>query len=235
VSDDDSDLVVALGPRPSAHTGHDGQSALPASDRALGGVDEGGVFDRRGQGHLRDDAHSGSRGHAYGPVAIEVSAPRLEVASPAAVGGSRALPVSSRLNELVETTRATIRFAVRHGHTDARITLRPAELGEVRISLRYENGGVSAMVTADSSKSFEALAQAASDLRRSLEQSGVAVQSLEVRLGGDEARRDPNGWQGGAQFGVTPLDAQLDDDEPDDEATDQQRTAATSGGVDVFA
>ena len=63
----------------------------------------------------------------------------------------------------------------------------------------------------------------------------MTVQSLEVRLGGDEARRDPNGWQGGAQFAATPLDAQLDDDEPDDEAIDYSRPAATSGGVDVFA
>jgi hypothetical protein len=89
-------------------------------------------------------------------------------------------------------------------------------------------------VTADSSKSFEALAQAASDLRRSLEQSGVTVQSLEVRLGGDEARRDPNAWQGGAPF-ATPLDAQLDDDEPEDEASDQSRPSAASGAVDVLA
>lgn len=235
VSQDDSEIVVTLGPRTSTQTSHDSGPASGQHDRAPGFRDEAGVFDRGGQRHLRDDSQPGARSHTDGPIGIDVNGPRFEVSSASHPGAGQALPVSSRLNELVDKTRATIRFAVRHGHTDARITLRPAELGEVRIALRYENGGVSAMLTAESSKSFEALAQAASDLRRSLEQSGVTVNSLEVRLGGDEARRDPNAWSGGAPFTANPLDAQLDDDEPEDEASDQSRPAAASGGVDVLA
>ena len=106
-------------------------------------------------------------------------------------------PVAARLHDLAEKTEATIRVAVRGRHTDARITLRPPELGEVRITLRYEAGGVSAALSADSGKAVEVLAGASADLRRALEEQGVTVQSLDVKLADHNERREARPWQDG--------------------------------------
>src|SRR5581483_2701435 len=87
---------------------------------------------------------------------------------------------------------STMRLAVRDGHAEAKIILRPAELGEVRIHLHYGPGGVSALVTADSPQAAQALAQAAPELRRALEDQGVNVQQLDVGQSGADAERAPD-------------------------------------------
>ena len=159
-------------------------------------------------------------------------------ASPAAEREQPVLrPTTARLHELVDKAQATIRVAVRQGHTDARITLRPPELGEVKITLRYEGGGVSALLTADSGKAVEVLAQASADLRRSLEQQGLSVHGLDVRLAGDDARESAAGRD--ANQPVPAPFAGYRDDDPDHDQQPESTAAPTriagTGRIDVLA
>ena len=146
-------------------------------------------------------------------------------------------PVTARLHELVDRAQATIRVAVREGHTDARITLRPAELGEVRITLRYGHGGVSALVTADSSKAVELLSQASSDLRRSLEQQGLSVHGLDVRLAGGDARQGAPTWRDANPSAQPRHQGYSEDDDNDQhpQSSDQQARVSEPGRIDVLA
>ena len=145
-------------------------------------------------------------------------------------------PVTAHLHELVDKAQATIRVAVRDGHTDARITLRPHELGEVRITLRYEGGGVSALLTADSAKAVEVLAQASADLRRSLEQQGLTVHGLDVRLTGEDARQGAAPWRDGGQSAPTHGGAYREDEDQDQpEGTEPATRVTEAGRIDVLA
>jgi flagellar hook-length control protein FliK len=198
----------------------------------------------RGQGRPGSIGGAGSKGGSTGgavPIGGTVPGGNGLVVSldgPVAnqpVVARRPSTSTARVNEILEAARTTIRVAVRNGQTDAHITLRPAELGTVNITLRYENGGVSAMLTADTAQAFEALAQAASDLRRGLEQQGVNVLGLEVRLGGDDAQGDSNFWQDGTPGAESPFDGFFGEDEPQNQPGDEDEPDETSGGIDVFA
>src|SRR5207247_3933792 len=146
-------------------------------------------------------------------------------------------PVTARLHELVAKAETTIRVAVRNGHTDARITLRPPELGEVRITLRYEGGGVSALLTADSGKAVEMLAQASADLRRSLEQQGLSVHGLDVRLAGDDARQGAASWRDGTPPAPARTGPYREDDDHDQqpEGVEPTTRVTEAGRIDVLA
>jgi flagellar hook-length control protein FliK len=99
-----------------------------------------------------------------------------------------------QLHELPGAVSSTIRFAVRDGETEARLTLDPAGLGQVRIHLRYGAGGLSAELIADSAQAAQALRETASELRRSLESQGIVVRDLDVSTSG--SGRSSEGDQG---------------------------------------
>jgi flagellar hook-length control protein FliK len=81
---------------------------------------------------------------------------------------------------------ATLRVAVRqNGGATARISLHPADLGGVRITMRVHDGTVAATLAAETPAAAQALAQTASDLRRSLESQGLQIASLDVHVAGD--------------------------------------------------
>jgi flagellar hook-length control protein FliK len=219
----------------------------PGSDRAVR-VEETGSASASGHGasgferQLYEDPELGEpfvgigRAVPIGGVVPETGGLVVSLDGPAATEPVAARrPATSHVNELWETTKTAIRVAVRNGQSEARITLRPAELGEVRITLRYENGGVSAALTADSAQAFEALAQAATELRRGLEQQGVSVLGLEVRMSGDEAQREASLWQDGTGSAESAYDEPLGEDESPDEASDQDDPGSEPGGIDVFA
>ena len=78
-------------------------------------------------------------------------------------------------------------MAVREGRTTARITLTPGELGQIDIRLRQGPEGISAVLVAQTTDAARAMAEAAGDLRRSLEAQGVTVLDVQVRDGGHGA------------------------------------------------
>ena len=91
-----------------------------------------------------------------------------------------------RLRDVPDAARATLRVAVKtNGAATARINLHPADLGGVRITMRVHDGSVAATLAAETPAAAQALAQTASDLRRSLEGQGLHVASLDVHVAGD--------------------------------------------------
>src|SRR5439155_15849598 len=83
------------------------------------------------------------------------------------------LHAQAQLHDLAEVAGRTMRVAAREGRTEARITLRPVELGQVEIRLHYHDGGVSAQLTAQAGDAAQVLTSTASDLRRSPEAQGL--------------------------------------------------------------
>jgi flagellar hook-length control protein FliK len=91
-----------------------------------------------------------------------------------------------RLRDVPDVARATLRVAVKsNGGATARISLHPADLGGVRITMRVHDGTVAATLAAETPAAAQALAQTASDLRRSLEGQGLQIASLDVHVAGD--------------------------------------------------
>jgi flagellar hook-length control protein FliK len=165
-------------------------------------------------------------------------APATSASAPAGETRESAPPAPAvRVQELPEATDAAIRLAVRDGRTVARITLRPAELGEVQIRLNSDGNAVSATVIADSATAVEALVHASAELKRSLEAQGLTVQSLDVRQSGDEPA--PTHERGGnaERFAGRRDRQESDGGEPDDDSsTTEQIQAPLAGvGIDVLA
>ncbi len=99
------------------------------------------------------------------------------------------------LLELAARVADELRLLARDGRNEARITLRPPDLGEVRIRVVELESGVTASIIADSAQVVDALASAVSFLRRALEGVGVPLLAVDLRLGGgrqeEEKGREP--------------------------------------------
>lgn len=194
---------AAPGQKPASVTPHrlEGEHAILASDRLserLGKREEaGGSASHAGTSVPRERGDSEAlRARPRGRTEAQpVSALQAATNAPVvhhghlSAGDARPAPRGrAHLPELVERAQAELRILVREARTEARISLRPPELGEVRIRVAFDAGGVSATLTADASQAVEVLAGAVSDLRRSLESLGLAVLSLDVRSAGLEQR-----------------------------------------------
>jgi flagellar hook-length control protein FliK len=114
---------------------------------------------------------------------------------------AQATPVP--LARAAETVEHVLRLAAARGVTHARVMLRPAELGSIDIHLRQTAEGLAARVVATTPEAVAQLQQAASDLRRSLEQQGVTLLSLDIGQSGDErsAGRSGEGMADGGADG----------------------------------
>jgi flagellar hook-length control protein FliK len=102
-------------------------------------------------------------------VPVATGAPQLTRAS--------VLQTAERVQELVRiaTTRA--------GNARAVLQLRPAELGQVDVHLRTTRNGLVATIAAHDQVGLDALQQAGNELRRTLEDKGVQLHSLDLQLG----------------------------------------------------
>jgi flagellar hook-length control protein FliK len=109
------------------------------------------------------------------------------------------------LQEAIESLHGTIQLAARQGLTQARISLQPEELGEIRINLTQTAQGLLARVTAESPAAAQALAGAHAQLRQSLSSLGINLTRLDIghhdpaQSGGANAKG--GGGQGGAARG----------------------------------
>ncbi len=140
------------------------------------------------------------------------------------------------MQDLADVTGTTMRMAVRSGQPVARITLHPADLGDVQVTMRYHQNGVSAVVTTDNHEAAQALIQAGADLRRSLEAQGVTVHGLDVHLSGDDRGGNARGER--AADMANAMGPNGGDDAADDEAetTIQPSQLPLPGSqIDVFA
>jgi flagellar hook-length control protein FliK len=160
-------------------------------------------------------------------VAVGNGAPQLSRAS--------VLQTAERVQELVRIV------ATRAGNARAVLQLRPAELGQVDVHLRTTRNGLVATIAAHEQVGHDALQQAGNELRRTLEDKGVQLHSLDLQLGsGDngftnqgDAREASSGRRGAAAMhGLS-----SDDPVAEDELTLTHAPSSTPAGalVDVQA
>jgi flagellar hook-length control protein FliK len=91
------------------------------------------------------------------------------------------------LQQAIESLHGTIQLAARQGLTQARISLQPEELGEIRIHLTQTAQGLLARVTAESPTAAQALAAAHAELRQTLSSLGIDLARLSVGRHGHSA------------------------------------------------
>jgi flagellar hook-length control protein FliK len=88
------------------------------------------------------------------------------------------------LQNAVDAVRATFTMAVRQGVSQARISLSPESLGGLKISLSQTSEGLIARVVAEHPAALQTLQQSSSELRQSLEASGVNLLRLDIEAQG---------------------------------------------------
>jgi flagellar hook-length control protein FliK len=159
---------------------------------------------------------------------------------PRASGPAEAAPVRQperplHLHELAAAARTAIRVAARDGHTSARISLQPEELGKVEIRLRYEpSGSVTAHVTAESPAAAVVLTASSGELRRSLEAQGLSVLGLDIRQGGLDLGTAPDRDRLGSPEAQAPHGARAEDD-AEETTIEATRLPLAGAQVDVLA
>ena len=115
---------------------------------------------------------------------------------------------SVHLQEAADAVRATFTAANRAGISSARISLSPASLGGIKISLSQTPGGLVARVATDHPEAAQTLQQNAAELRRSLEAGGMSLLRLDIGSPGQQSltgfagsdqngARTAGGWRGG--------------------------------------
>jgi flagellar hook-length control protein FliK len=160
-------------------------------------------------------------------------------AGPAASGApqlSRAsvLQTAERVQELVRIV------ATRAGTARAVLQLRPAELGQVDVHLRTTRNGLVATIAAHEQVGLDALQQAGNELRRTLEDKGVQLHSLDLQLGaghnGFTNQGDAREANSGRRGATASHDLGGDDPAAEDELTITHAPSTPAGAlVDVQA
>ncbi|HEX3802925.1 MAG TPA: flagellar hook-length control protein FliK [Solirubrobacteraceae bacterium] len=107
---------------------------------------------------------------------------------------------SVSLQDAVDAVRATFTAANQAGISSARISLSPASLGGIKISISQTPDGLVARVAADHPEAAQTLQQNAGDLRRSLEASGMSLLRLDI---GSTGQQSLSGFTGSDQEGST--------------------------------
>ncbi|MBV9831513.1 MAG: flagellar hook-length control protein FliK [Marmoricola sp.] len=94
--------------------------------------------------------------------------------------------------------RTTIELGARQGFTQAKIELSPPSLGTIRIQLQHSDDGLTARVITDHAATADTLSQGGDDLRRSLQQAGINVISLDIETRGEGSQQSQDPTPGPA-------------------------------------
>lgn len=141
---------------------------------------------------------------------------------------------------MIERIGATVRMATREGVSQARIELRPADLGHVAIRLVQSGDGLRARITADTPAAAQALVQGRGELTQALGALKVSLLGLDIGFSGQPAPGDGGErFAGGAQAqaGTAGRDKAGELESPADEAQQSPQARGRELGeiVDVFA
>jgi flagellar hook-length control protein FliK len=156
---------------------------LPPSATAAAAAQAGAGPGQQGAG---DNPNNGAAAQpqAATPPTVAVAQPAATpfTAVPTAAGAPQltkgsVVQTAERVQELVRiaTTRA--------GNARATLQLRPEALGQVDVQLRTTKDGLVATIAAHDQASLDALQNAANELKRTLEDRGVQLHSLDLQLG----------------------------------------------------
>jgi hypothetical protein len=127
----------------------------------------------------------------------EVPQPGIAPPAPAVVAGQAAAAAAPllgsgvQMQDMIESIHATIELAARQGMSQARISLEPAELGEIRIHLSQTGDGLLARVTAETPAAAQALVAGRAELHQALSSLGTSLLRLDIgSFGSSEGRED---------------------------------------------
>ncbi len=132
-------------------------------------------------------------------------------APPATPGAPAAPGPGVNMNGMIEAIHARIELAARQGESQARISLEPAELGEVRIHLTQTSSGLLARVTADTPAAAQALAAGRGELHEALSSLGTTL--LRLDIGSSGLSEENQGRQGEAPAGTSRRSGSTDGEE----------------------
>jgi flagellar hook-length control protein FliK len=225
-----SESAAAAEPQDVAQT-----ATEPPGEEPAPGAHSSRAHARAGAGPSDDLPSLRAAAEPASPAPAE-AAPRPDAAARTTSRIAEPAPLRPRvtLAQLAEEVRAIVRLAAGGGLATARISLSPPELGQVEIRLRYRAGGVLAELSAESVQAAQALGQASSDLRRSLEQQGLIVLGLDIRHAGPEARSTAQGRDDESHPGRPQAGDGLADDAAAAEAL-ASLTAEAGVQIDVLA
>jgi type III secretion system needle length determinant len=88
------------------------------------------------------------------------------------------------MSGMIDSIHAKIELAARQGESQARISLEPAELGEIRIHLTQTSSGLLARLTANTPAAAQALAAGRSELHQALSSLGTTLLRLDIGSSG---------------------------------------------------
>jgi flagellar hook-length control protein FliK len=186
------------------------------------------------------DRHEGgsatANGHG-GRLDLQVQAAPRTASAPDAVETPVAIIDRERVERLAEGLAA--RLKVSHAADGARIRmqLEPRELGEVVVRLEIRNGMAHAHLIAESADAGTALQAALSDLRASLADRGMQLESVSIRVAGEGASnaRDQAAHSQGDRRSRAPLSFGRIDHAGTIAATDQTDRAREGQAVWMLA
>ncbi|PTL59169.1 flagellar hook-length control protein FliK [Paraconexibacter algicola] len=135
---------------------------------------------------------------APAPTSAATAAPAPTAPAPAPAPGELPQAWAQRgLAQTVDRMIDLVHVATARGVARARLQLHPQELGGIEVRLRQSVDGLVAQITAQNGDAVQAVAQAGAELRRSLEERGLQLASLDIRLAADGDAGSP--WQQHAQ------------------------------------
>jgi flagellar hook-length control protein FliK len=102
----------------------------------------------------------------------------------------------------VDQVVAAVRFQATASTREMTVQLTPSELGEVRIEIRTDAGGLRGMVQVDNARTLTELQREVPQLMERLEEAGIRVKDLEFQM--NDPQRDA---QGNPQHGQQPQNA----------------------------
>ena len=170
-------------PSPSANAG---ELAIPHSSEAPSASTNAGELAKTPLRSSTPSAGTNADGISGGVNGLSenTASPLLSAALGGGSSGTPTNPGSSAygvgLQEAIESLHGTIQLVARQGLTQARISLQPEELGEIRINLTQTAQGLLARVTAESPAAAQALAAAHPQLRQSLSSLGINLTRLDI-------------------------------------------------------
>lgn len=189
--------------QPSAIQAEEVSRAATASVQSAAPVAGGDEPHPKGSGSSTGSTAAGSLGASSATVAASGSdapqAPLPSVAAAVAAGqvpGAVNAPLTAagvQMQDMIESIHATIELATQQGISQARISLQPAELGDIRIHLSQTGDGLLARVTAETPAAAQALAAARGELHQALSSSGATLLRLDIgSFGQAEGREERN-------------------------------------------
>ncbi len=135
----------------------------------------------------------------------------------------------------------TIQVSHQEGTSRAKLVLRPAELGTVKVNLVIKDGALSATLQTETAAAKHLIAGNLHELRATLAAHGVEVDSFEV-TSRDDSQQSGFDNQSGSHPGESAdgpaapgIDLEPEGDEPVDLQAEKQRLMAGTATLDVFA